>query len=76
MDRKYKAEDKVIVYANEREYGAGVRLHGFRQKPYAMNGYDNYLYKGVMYAGFQDRITGEVYILLDKPINPPTHLGA
>lgn len=76
MGRMYKAEDKVIVYANEREYEAGAKLHGFKQKPYAMNGYNNYLYKGIMYTGFQDRSTDEVYILLDKPVNPPTHLGA
>lgn len=75
MDRMYRAIDKVIVYASPNEYAEGVRLHGFRQKAYSMNGYDCYKYKNTFYPGFQDRDTGEVYILLSHPL-PPYSFGA
>ena len=69
MDRKYKAFDEVNVYEKlaDRKNGVGC-ITTFKDQPYSYQGCDNYRYEDVMYMGFYDPQTGEVYIALDQPL--------
>jgi hypothetical protein len=66
MDRAYKKEDLVHVYAASKH---GELLATFKDKPYTLHGFDNYQYKGTMYEGFKDLDSDKVYILLNSPLS-------
>lgn len=63
MDRSFKGKDVVTVFQSSRDE---KRVTTIRQAPYSFFGFDNYIYKEVMYKGFQH--DGMVYILLDEPL--------
>lgn len=71
MDRKYKAANTVLVFADEvreehePEYQKPIAT--IRQKPYSFGGMDHFKYKGVMYKAYWDAQTG-IYIRLTRPL--------
>jgi glutathione peroxidase-family protein len=71
MDRKYKAENTVLVFRThayeEQEPGYEKPIAKFKQKPYSMYGMDYFKYKGVMYPAYHNAQTG-IYILLNRPL--------
>lgn len=71
MDRKYKAANTVLVFADvvkERQEPGYVKpVATIRQKPYSFNGYDHFKYKGIMYPAYHDAQTG-IYIKLSRPL--------
>jgi len=68
MDRKYRQPDLVHVYATQLARNARQVHDKFSARAYSDGGFDNYLYAGIMYPGYQDRDTGEVYIILTNPL--------
>lgn len=65
MDRSYRAEDLVIVYAKA---GDSVPVGQFRAVPYSRHGLDYYLYEGKLYPGYVNGNTQTAFIYLDKPV--------
>ena len=70
MDRQYKAIDDVLVYEKLEDYHNPEKppIVEFKDRPYTKGGCDNYKYNGVMYMGFYNPHTGDVYIALDRPL--------
>lgn len=73
MDRKYKAPDKVNVYASAQAKAAGAPpLRTLSIVPHSLHGYENYVVDGVMHPGFVD---GErACVFLDTSMQPITHI--
>lgn len=78
MDRKYKAKEKVKVFATSKDES---HICTFYAVPYSFCGWDNYRYKNIMYKGFWHTGTCKegdfAYILLSEPctssISPQQH---
>lgn len=70
MDRQYKAIDDILVYEKleDRQVHGKPPIAEFRDRPYSHHGHDNYRYKDVMYMGYYNPHTGDVYIALDRPL--------
>lgn len=66
MDRRYKKIDTVHVHQGTKN---GPLLDTFRQRPYAKDGWDYYLYEGGIFAGHvdKDKTKEYVYILVGEP---------
>ncbi len=71
MDRMYKKEDSVNVYATQADKDSGNILCTVKRVPYSCAGFDNYRYQGVMYYGFVDSVHDvDACIILTKPCKP------
>lgn len=66
MDRKYKEQHLVKVFANAEAELADTPIETLLQAPYSVYGYENYKYQGVMYKGYRDPDgdPSKAYILL------------
>lgn len=69
-----RAKDTVKVYETNSGYPNGL-VGSFSQAPYSSRGFDDYLYKGVLYKGFV-AVDGSVYIALDQPVLDKQYTGA
>lgn len=66
MDRLYKHADTVNVYNKDRLEGEPVST--FKQQPYTVHGTDCYMFRGRLHVGYVNIDSGEVFILLSKPL--------
>lgn len=70
MDRSYKREEKVSVYASAEAHNRGdAPLRTIYVKPYSTYGYDSYPLDGVIRPGWRDKTdpTADAAIWLEGP---------
>lgn len=65
MDRSFKGEDQVHVYASP---ASKEELSTFKAVPYTHHGLDYYLYKDILYPGYVNHKTQLVEIFLSQPV--------